>query len=114
MVIRKTVIDGVFFNENISRCEDLDFAVKLYISSKAVFAFKNMITGIYYRHQKSLTHSSDKNDLLMALDAIYLYSIYLSFHRLESEIKRKLKKRYCIDTCLFLIIIEKTTIIETH
>jgi glycosyltransferase involved in cell wall biosynthesis len=90
MVIKSKMLRGILFNENIKHSEDRDFCIKLHLISHARFSFKDTITGIYYRHSKSLSYGSLTNELDTALDHIMLYSEYLSDHSLDKCIKVKL------------------------
>lgn len=95
MIIRRKVTAGIFFNEDIKRSEDRDFCINLYLKSNAKFAFKNLITGIYYRHSNSLTSNSIENSLSITLDNIHLFKKYFS---LESNSKHTIQK---LNTKLF-------------
>ena len=92
MIIRKKVLKGVIFNEDIKRSEDRDFSIKLFANSKARFAFKNIITGIYFRHENSLTSNTIENSLSTVSDHIYLYTGYLSNYTLDAYKVSKLKR----------------------
>jgi|SRR5690554_6738744 len=92
MIVRRDTVDGILFNEEIKRSEDRDFSIRLHLNSKARFAFKNLVTGIYYRHSNSLTTRSVENSLLTILDQIKLFSEYLILEGLDDQTKKKLKK----------------------
>ena len=92
MVVRAKALDNVFFNEDINRSEDRDFSIKLYARSGAKFAFKNVITGTYFRHENSLTAGSVENSLAAVSDHIKLFKGYLSSYSLERATVVKLKK----------------------
>jgi glycosyltransferase involved in cell wall biosynthesis len=92
LIIRKKALKEVLFNEKIMRSEDRDFTIQLYKKSKACFAYKNIITGIYYRHEQSLTNRSLNNALSDDLDQIKLFSEYLSTYSLDAFQISKIKK----------------------
>lgn len=92
MIIRSRATRGVLFNEDINRSEDRDFSVRLYLDSQARFAFKNIVTGIYYRHCNSLTSNSVQNELSTMLDHITLFTGYLSRELLDTITASKLKR----------------------
>lgn len=98
MVIKKAVLEDIFFNESIKRSEDRDFSVQIYMKSKANFSFKNVITGVYYRHENSLTSETVESSLSTVLDHINIFSGYLSNFSLDESTALKLNnliyKRY--------------------
>ncbi len=92
VVIRKRTLIGILFNEGISRSEDRDFCIRLHLFAKARFAFKNLVTGIYYRHENSLTSETLEKGLAMILDHISIFASYLSIFRLDEATTAKLKR----------------------
>lgn len=92
MIIRKKALGELLFNEDIKRSEDTDFAIRLYADSNARFAFKNMVTGIYFRHQSSLSSSSIENALFYSLDNITIFSGYLSDYSLDNNMVVRLRQ----------------------
>jgi len=92
MIIRRKVIADTLFNEDIKRSEDRDFSINLYRKSSARFAFKNLVTSIYYRHNNSLTSNSIENTLLAVLDHINLFTKYLLLESLDYSTTQKLKR----------------------
>lgn len=78
MIIRRDKAKGFLFNEYIKRSEDRDFAIKLFGLAKARCAYKDAVTGIYFRHPNSLTSNTIQNSLSTVLDHITLFSSYLS------------------------------------
>lgn len=92
MIIRNSSRKGVLFNETVKRSEDRDFSIKLYTIAKARFAYKNVVTGIYYRHANSLTSISIHNSLSTLLDHIILFSEYMSSELPTSNTDLKLRK----------------------
>jgi len=98
MIIRKKVLSGILFDEEIKRSEDRDFCINIYLNSNAKFAYKNLITGIYYRHSNSLTSKTVEKSLSTTIDHIYLFKKYLSLESISidavNELKRKLFRSY--------------------
>ena len=92
MIIRKKVVTENLFDERINHSEDRDFCIKLYLNSKATFAFKNIITGIYYRRSQSLTSNSTQNSLVTLLDHIKLFTEYLSLESVDNVTSLKIKQ----------------------
>ena len=92
MIIRHRVINNILFNENVQISEDRDFAIKLYTNSKAHFAYKNLITGVYYRHLDSLTSNNMQKLELSLYDHIYLLKSYLEHEPQNSSKRLKIKK----------------------
>lgn len=78
MVIKRKAVEGVRFNESVLRSGDRDFAVTLADKSNAKYAFGEMVTGVWFRHEKSLTTNSTDAFVAMALDHISFYMDYLS------------------------------------
>lgn len=92
MIIRKEALGELLFNEDIQRSEDRDFAIRLYAGSNARFAFQNRVTGIYFRHQNSLSSRSIENALFYSLDHIAIFSDYLSDYSLDDKTAAKLRE----------------------
>ncbi len=90
MIVRKKILAGILFNEDIKRSEDRDFCIRMYVCSNARFAFKNLVTGTYIRREKSLTSESDENALSASMDHIRLFSGYLSMCSSDSVAINKL------------------------
>lgn len=90
MVLRKQVCHGLLFNENVKRSEDRDFAIRLYLTSKASFAYNLQTTGVYYRHKKSLTSNDINNAQCAILDHIYLFTEYINSYSNDNETLHKL------------------------
>lgn len=92
LIVRSKVVEGVRFNENVKRSEDRDFAIKLSLESRAVFAFKNLITGTYFRSATSLTSASIENSMAESSDHITLFTGYLKSYSLDARTKAKLER----------------------
>ena len=92
MIIRRQTLQSVLFNEDIRRSEDRDFSIRLYLESKARFAFSETVTGVYYRHNNSLTSNSILNSLHTTLDHIKIYSGYLENLTLDAVAASRLKE----------------------
>ncbi|MFO7653417.1 MAG: glycosyltransferase family A protein [Candidatus Krumholzibacteriia bacterium] len=93
MVVRRRSLAGVLFNEDIRRAEDRDFSIQLHLTSQATFAFRNLVTSVYHRHDGSLTSESFQNSLDLALDQIHLFSSYLERATLDAGFASKLRRR---------------------
>lgn len=92
MFVRSATLQKQLFNEQVMRAEDRDFAIRLAIEKHAVFAFKNTITGIYYRHASSLTSQSTENSLATVKDHIFLFESYIHNYQLNTIQKKDAKK----------------------
>ena len=92
LIIRKKTIGTLLFDENIKRSEDRDFCIRLYSRANACFAYKNIITGIYYLHNNSLTSNSIQNTISTLSDHIYLFSESLARVKPDSLLALKLRK----------------------
>lgn len=92
MIIRKSILKNTLFNEDISHLEDRDFSIMLSINSQANFAFKHIVTGIYYRHTQSLTSNTVENKLAEYNDQIKLFESYLTIDTLDNTTILKLKE----------------------
>jgi glycosyltransferase involved in cell wall biosynthesis len=92
MIVRDSTRNGVLFNERVHRSEDRDFAMRLWTESGARVAYKNVITGIYYRHQDSLTADSLNNSVLSLQDQILLLEQYLADQELDYGLAPRLVK----------------------
>lgn len=90
-IIKKNALKNIFFNENIKYSEDRDFFIQLIVKSKVRCAYKNIITGIYFRRASSLTSDSVKNNLATALDHITIFSGYLSDYSPNEKTALKIK-----------------------
>jgi glycosyltransferase involved in cell wall biosynthesis len=100
MIVKKDKLKGILFNEKISRSEDRDFSIQLCLKNKAIFAYKAITTGIYHKHEKSLTSKSAHNSLLRTKDHITLFNSYfrsLSDDRtLISKLNDKLHEKHLV------------------
>jgi glycosyltransferase involved in cell wall biosynthesis len=92
-IIRRSSIKNVLFNEHIKHSEDRDFFIRLYAESEARFAFKNLVTGVYFLHTNSLTSNAIQNPLSTVLDHIKLFEECLSHQPLNSITHSKLRGR---------------------
>jgi len=101
MIVRRSVVVGVLFDENVRRSEDRDFSIKMAMTSKARFAFKNLVTGVYYRRGASLTDATVENSRLAAIDHVYLFEKYLHIYSLDGSMRGKIE-RMLLDRCLMV------------
>lgn len=104
LMLRRRVCLNVVFNEEIMRAEDLDFIIRVYLESKAKFAFSNTITSDYYRHDNSLTTHSMEKIVPTLIDHITLFRSYfvkhvddkIAMHKLRNILyDRHLNLSYC-------------------
>jgi hypothetical protein len=73
MIIRKSCLGGLLFNEDYRWGEDLMFAIQLFRDHGLKCAFSDRRTALYYRHQGSLTDHSSVDTLAMVDTQIRLY-----------------------------------------
>jgi glycosyltransferase involved in cell wall biosynthesis len=92
MIIRTESIKRTLFNEKIRYSEDRDFSINLYLNSKTIFAFKNIITGIYNRHANSLTSNKYENAIANINDNIYIFNEYMLSNKMNKYTKKKLNR----------------------
>jgi len=101
-------MNGILFDEDIRISEDRDFAIKLFYDSKAKFAFKNIQTVVYYRHENSLTSNSIENSIVTNLDHIKLFSGYLKSYQLDpgkiNKLENLLYERYLAGSYCFRLL----------
>ena len=92
MILRRKALGDVLFNEDIKRSEDRDFSIRLFLQSKARFAYCKKVTGVYYLHEDSLTSDSILNSLHTTLDQIKVYSGYLNSLPLDAATAAQLRE----------------------
>ena len=95
MIVRKEALGEVLFNENLTRSEDRDFSIQLFAASHASVAYKNLVTGTYFRHGNSLTSGSLENNMMAIADHIKMFSGYLSDCPADATAVLKLKELLC-------------------
>lgn len=83
---------GILFDEELTRQEDRDFTLRLALDAGVRFAFKDVVTGIYHRHSRSLTHPSVENIVGSTNDHIRLYSSYLERFTFRKETVRRIRR----------------------
>jgi len=76
VVLRRSSIEGVWFDEELLRGEDRDFVMQLSVVRNIQLAFKDVVTSVYHRHAGSVTASSVENSLATALSHIKLFNKY--------------------------------------
>lgn len=87
--------DYILFDEEIKRSEDRDYFIRLFKDLNYKFAYKNLVTNIYYRYGNSLTNDSVNNLLLTLSDHIVLFQKYFKIYSLDrSEAKLLSRKIY--------------------
>ena len=95
-IMKNRLCKNTPFNESVTHSEDRDFAIRLYKDSKAVFAYREDPSHIYYKTPSSLTcptpfetrfHHNQK----ILEDRIYLFSRYLCEYNGSKKESRNLK-----------------------
>lgn len=76
LIVKRSAIQAIRFEENVFRAEDLDFGVQMYLRNCA-FAYSTVTTGIYYRNSDSLTAKNYENDIKTARDMMFILRKYL-------------------------------------
>lgn len=92
MLVRSELCKNILFDESINRSEDRDFSVRLLMEAGAVFAYGEIITGVYYVHGDSLTAPSLENELATVCAHIRIFKGYLNKYKINSEQKSVLRK----------------------
>lgn len=75
LLVKRSAVGGIRFDENVFRSEDVDFGIHLHLAG-CKFAYSTIATGIYYRNATSLTAKSYENDIKTARDRILLLHKY--------------------------------------
>lgn len=78
-MIRKKFMEGVLFNESLSRSEDRDLAIRLDHKKKIQFAYSAEITGIYYLHENSLTSPTIENSIATIENGMVAFQEYMTW-----------------------------------
>lgn len=91
LIVKKEALNGVMFNEEVTRSEDRDFAIQL-AHKNASFAYKNVMTGMYFRRENSLTSDTIHNNLVTVLDHLNLFLHYLVQETRHTKSSKKLIK----------------------
>ncbi len=97
-VVRRSVLEGLFFNEKVRYSEDRDLFLRLVFQRSCTIALKNVVTSIYYRHANNLTAPTIQNWLSLIDDELYLYrSYYDKFsYQYTSLISDRISKLYIL------------------
>jgi glycosyltransferase involved in cell wall biosynthesis len=77
LLLRKSARDNVYFNELVRRGEDLEFILRVYLATKASFAFCTSVTSSYYRHDESLTTQNLDNVISILTDHRRIFESFL-------------------------------------
>lgn len=85
MVIRRSACERVMFDERVCSAEDSDWAIRMAYLAHSQFAFNQRVSGIYRRHEKSLTSESGDKHELMARNQWLLFHEYLKWPDLAAE-----------------------------
>lgn len=83
----------ILFDEKVKRSEDRDFFIRCFKDLNFKFAFKNVLTGIYFRHTISLTSNSVQNSIMTLNDHVYLFQKYLNNYEISLTEKEVISKK---------------------
>jgi glycosyltransferase involved in cell wall biosynthesis len=93
-IIRRSKLNGIFFDENIMYSEDRDFAINLFRKSNASFALREDPVFIAFMHDSNLCNIGDNRNRQEVAEAhLYLFIKYIRVYNLFSHEKRILRKR---------------------
>ena len=93
VIVKKSVVERILFDEAIMFAEDRDFGIQLYKNAKASFAYREDPLYISYKHDTNIYKSVMSNDESPIIEAhIYLFIKYLRELRL-SKIEIKILKK---------------------
>lgn len=95
-IIRNSICSNILFNENVKHSEDREYVIRLYNIAKANFAFKDIITSVYYRHKSSLTWDNIENNLNTISDHIFLLNEYLRINNINALQRDYIINQLCI------------------
>nr|WP_315193824.1 glycosyltransferase family 2 protein [uncultured Aquabacterium sp.] len=99
IVARKSIFDHVMFDERLKRSEDVDWSARATHLRKARWAYVKKPSGLYFRHENSLTTNTNKNNDLIARTGALLFREYIQWDGL-SETERTVIRRAVVDSCL--------------
>lgn len=99
IVARRCVFDQVMFDERLKRSEDVDWSARATHLSKARWAYVTTPSGLYFRHENSLTTNTNKNNDLIARTGALLFGEYLQWAGLTVS-ERDALRRVAVDSCL--------------
>ena len=77
-IVRRDIINGLFFNEKVTCSEDRDLFLQIVAKRGCRIALKDIITSVYYRHEKNLTAPKIENRLKLIEDELFLFQSYYS------------------------------------
>lgn len=63
VALRRSTCGDIRFDEHLSIGEDRDFALRIATRCSSDFHFKDVVTGVYYRHDDSLTSNTTANNI---------------------------------------------------
>lgn len=91
-ILRRSAVDDIMIDEDISYAEDRDFAIRLFKQQNAVFAYRNDPAFQLYRHDQSLVQLNDIDTTVKILHAhLKIYRKYLKTLKLEKHEKKVLR-----------------------
>jgi hypothetical protein len=93
-IIKKSIVNGILFDESIMYSEDRDFAISLFKQANASFAYRKDPVFNAYIHDSNICNTGEnKNRQKVAEAHIYLFMKYLSSYDLSIIEKKLLNKR---------------------
>jgi glycosyltransferase involved in cell wall biosynthesis len=99
IVARKTIFDQIMFDERLKRSEDVDWSARATHLAKARWVYVTKPSGLYFRHENSLTTNTNKNNDLIARTGVLLFGEYLRWPGLN-DLERGALQRTLVDSCL--------------
>lgn len=99
IVARKSIFDHVMFDERLKRSEDVDWSARATHLSKSRWAYVTTPSGLYFRHENSLTTNTNKNNDLIARTGVLLFSEYIQWSGL-TDTERAVLRDAVVESCL--------------
>ncbi len=92
-IIRKSSVDGLLLDENVTFAEDRDFAIRLYKQANATFAFREDPVFVCYKHNSNMFNAVNSINWGPVLEThVFLFTKYLRIFNLSNNEKRILTK----------------------
>lgn len=106
MIGRTRLFRNVRFDENLRRSEDLDWCVRAVHDEGMRLAWSEAVTGVYVRHDSSLTTHNDGNREYVSRAEHALYRRYLEWSDLGAG-ERAVARRHIRDCALAMSYFER-------
>lgn len=97
LVARASVIEGMYFDEEMFSVDDLDFCVRMSRRGGHVLACANDVTGIYHRHGDCITAASQDSSICCVENHIKLFESYMAdkdFVQYRKTLRKRLVQAY--------------------